>query len=91
MNEEQELIFGLRRWLIKGTKYINNRSFDDFIHDEMAFDATCFVVEMISEIATRLTIKINEYSTYIKSILKEIASELDEKIINDEAFQFFNY
>lgn len=36
-------------------------------------------------------IKINEYSTYIKSILKEIASELDEKIINDEAFQFFNY
>ena len=48
MNEEQELIFGLRRWLIKGTKYINNRSFDDFIHDEMAFDATCFVAEMSS-------------------------------------------
>ena len=36
-------------------------------------------------------IKIRDYSSYIKNTLKEIASELDEKIINDEAFQFFNY
>ena len=36
-------------------------------------------------------IKIDEYSNYIKSILKEYAAELDEKIINDEAFQFFDY
>ena len=36
-------------------------------------------------------IKIEEYSNYIKSILKEYAAELDEKIINDEAFHFFDY
>ncbi len=36
-------------------------------------------------------IKIEEYSNYIKSTLKDYAAELDEKIINDEAFQFFDY
>ena len=36
-------------------------------------------------------IKIEEYSNYIKSTLKDYAAELDEKIINDEAFQFFDH
>ena len=36
-------------------------------------------------------IKISDYHSYIKSTLKEFASELDNKIINDEAYQFFQY
>ena len=36
-------------------------------------------------------IKLPEYHSYIKNTLKEIASELDNKILNDEAYQFFQY
>ena len=36
-------------------------------------------------------IKLPEYHSYIKSTLKELASELDSKILNDEAYQFFQY
>ena len=36
-------------------------------------------------------IKLPEYHQYIKSTLKEFASELYSKILNDEAYQFFQY
>lgn len=36
-------------------------------------------------------IKINEYSGYIKKLVQNMASELDEKIINDEAYKFLKY
>ena len=36
-------------------------------------------------------IKINDYSNYIKKTLKELAGELDSKILNDEAYKFFKY
>ena len=36
-------------------------------------------------------IKISEYYPYIKTTLKEFASELDKQILNDEAYQFFQY
>jgi hypothetical protein len=36
-------------------------------------------------------IKLSEYPMYIKSNLKEAAAELDAQIVNDEAYQFFNY
>jgi len=40
---------------------------------------------------TNKIIKLSDYHTYIKSTLKEFASELDNKILNDEAYQFFQY
>ena len=40
---------------------------------------------------TNKLIKIKEYYPYIKSTLKEFASELDKQILNDEAYQFFQY
>ena len=36
-------------------------------------------------------IKLNEYINYVKNTMKEIAGELDEKIINDEAYKFLKY
>ena len=36
-------------------------------------------------------IKLGEYYSYIKTVLKEFASELDKQILNDEAYQFFQY
>ena len=40
---------------------------------------------------TNKIIKLSDYHQYIKATLKEIASELDSKILNDEAYQFFQY
>jgi len=40
---------------------------------------------------TNKFIKLNEYYPYIKTTLKEFASELDKQILNDEAYQFFQY
>ena len=36
-------------------------------------------------------IKINDYSNFIKNLVKGMATELDEKIINDEAYKFLKY
>ena len=40
---------------------------------------------------TNKIIKLSDYHSYIKTTLKEFASELDNKILNDEAYQFFQY
>ena len=40
---------------------------------------------------TNKLIKLSEYYPYIKTTLKELASELDKQILNDEAYQFFQY
>jgi len=40
---------------------------------------------------TNKIIKLQDYHQYIKTTLKEFASELDNKILNDEAYQFFQY
>ena len=51
MTYQEELIFGLVRWLIKGTKYLEK--YDDcnqLISDELRFDALSYVILMVSEI-----------------------------------------
>ena len=40
---------------------------------------------------TNKIIKLSDYHSYLKTTLKEFASELDNKILNDEAYQFFQY
>ncbi|MCQ2815818.1 MAG: hypothetical protein MJ252_00990 [archaeon] len=36
-------------------------------------------------------IKLSEYTNYIKEALRQTATELDDKITNDETYQFFSY
>ena len=36
-------------------------------------------------------VRLNSYSNYVKNLIKEMAKELDEKIINDEAYKFLKY
>ena len=36
-------------------------------------------------------VRLEDYPNYIKNALKDFATELDEKILNDEAYQFFQY
>lgn len=54
MNEENEYIYALKRYLNKVLKYKNKREMNEFINDEMAFDATLYCIEMISEISSIL-------------------------------------
>lgn len=54
MNEVEELIYGLKRWINKSIIYLDNRKAEDFFNDEKSFDATCYSILVISEIATTL-------------------------------------
>lgn len=54
MSLEEELIFGLYRYINKASRYVGNKSVDEFIHDEMAFDATCFAFDMIKYISEEI-------------------------------------
>lgn len=55
MTYQEELIFGLVRWLIKGTKYLEK--YDDcnnLVSDELRFDALSYVILMVSDISSRI-------------------------------------
>ena len=54
MTLEEELIFGLYRYMNKASRYIGTKNVDEFIHDEMAFDATCFAFYMINYISKEI-------------------------------------
>ena len=56
MTEEEELLFGLKRWIKKGMMYINDiPTLDDFLKNDLVFDACSFVIYTVSEIATRIS------------------------------------
>ena len=54
MNEKEELIFGLKRWLKKGVDYLKDKSPEELMKDELTFDALCFVFLMIKDITNRI-------------------------------------
>lgn len=54
MTQNEELIFGLKRWIKKGINYVGNYSLDEFIHDELRFDATCFCTEILRNILRKI-------------------------------------
>lgn len=62
MTENEELIFGLKRWLSKANIYCGYYTFDEFIKDDLVFDATCFCIETISDIGLKL---VKKYSSFI--------------------------
>ena len=53
MSEEQELIYGLYRYISKASQYVGTKSVEEFIHDEKSFDATCFCFYMIDNMVTK--------------------------------------
>lgn len=66
-----------------GASYICDKC-DEFLCDQ------CYKKKKHITHANKI-VKLKDYSSYVKNTLKEIATELDDKIINDEAFQFFSY
>lgn len=66
-----------------GASYICDKC-DEFLCDQ------CYKKKKHITHANKI-VKLKDYSSYVKNTLKEIATELDDKIINDEAYQFFSY
>ena len=80
MTYQEELIFGLVRWLIKGTKYVEK--YDDcnqLISDELRFDALSYVILMVSEIAGRIANEettVNKYNMVDFDELKDLKDDI---------------
>lgn len=54
MTYQEELIFGLKRWLKKGIDYLGNREMDEFFKDEKSFDASLYTILITSEIISKI-------------------------------------
>lgn len=79
MTYEEELIFGLQRWIVKAINYYDNRKFDDFLQDEKSFDATSYCFEVVNEIANEI-IKKKEIMEKYKEVDFTILAILKLKI-----------
>ncbi len=82
MTYNEELIFGLKRRIKKAIDYLASRKEDDFFKDEKSFDATCYSILVISEIASKIkdideikdkykNVNFNELSLIYERCLKE--------------------
>ncbi len=88
MNYQEELIFGLIRWMIKGTKYIEK--YDDaneVIGDELTFDALSYVILMVSDISKRVLAEDEILEKYKTVNFSELAN-LKNKIFVQDAIDY---
>lgn len=80
MTYQEELVFGLVRWLIKGTKYLEKYDdCNDLVSDELRFDALSYVILMISDISGRIVEEddiVNKYNMVDFEELKELKNEI---------------
>ena len=64
MSEQEELIFGLYRYINKASRYLGEKNVEEFIRDEKSFDATCFcfyMIDMIIKMIFKQPELINKY------------------------------
>lgn len=54
MTKEEELLFGLYRYINKASRYVGSKNESEFIKDEVSFDATCFAFYMIEYIGQEI-------------------------------------
>lgn len=84
MNEKEELLTGLKRWIFKANLYVKGYSFEQFLNDELVFDAVSYCIVVIDEISNKL---INEYKEVIdeeKNIdFNYLSSLKDNCFVND--------
>lgn len=68
MSEKEELLFGLKRWMYKATIYVGNYTDEEFLNDELVFDAVCYCLTVIDEITTNLLTKYKEVENEYKNV-----------------------
>lgn len=85
MSYEEELIFGLTRYLKKCFIYLDNRSFKDFFNDEKSFDATMYCFSIIEELASKINKIDSLKEKYSKIDFNELSS-LNKKILYEDNY-----
>ena len=90
MTEQEELIFGLKRWIYKALNYFNGFTFEDFINDELHFDAVSYCIEVISEISNKI-LKFNEIITKYKDVDFILLSKIKENIYYEDNINLSMY
>lgn len=84
MTEQEELIFGLHRYMSNARSYLGNNSASEIIKDHKSFDAICFCFIMIDEIIKTLLSKHQEIITLYPDIdFKKVATCKDRVFIGD--------
>ncbi len=82
MNKNEELIYGLKMWILKGINYINDLSLIDFCKDEMRLDATSYCLIEIASIAQEIS-NIDEITSKYEELdfneLKEVYNQCFEE------------
>lgn len=68
MSEKEELLYGLKVWLIKPSIYLSNYSLNELLDDELVLDAISFCIYMIDELVTNLVKKYPEIKEEYKNI-----------------------
>lgn len=83
MSYHEELIFGLKRWIKKAIDYLDNKEANDFFKDEKSFDATCYTILVISEIASKIK-EIEELKNQYKNINFDELSFIYDKCLKED-------
>lgn len=88
MTYQEELVFGLVRWLIKGTKYVSKYDeANEVINDELTFDALSFVILMVSDISKQILSEEEVIDKYQNVDFAELA-ELKNNIFVKDAIDY---
>lgn len=84
MTYQEELIFGLVRWLIKGTKYLEKYDeANDLIDDDLTFDALSYVILMVNDITKRILNEPEILEKYSMAEFEEISKIKDAVFVGD--------
>lgn len=75
MTRNEELIFGLKRWVYKTITYVGNLNDEEFFNNDLVFDACCYCIEVISEIGEFLA-KEEEIKLHYKDVNFEALKDL---------------
>jgi len=85
MNEKEELIFGLKRWIVKAINYAKGYDLATLLaKEEMRFDAICYCIFTISDIAKEIVNKYIELDEVYPGVNFKLVSELYTRCISNE-------
>lgn len=84
-DNQNELIFGLKRYIFKIKTYIGNQSEEEFFKNEMAFDASLYCLLTLSDIAFQIS-KDEKICSYYQGIDFEDISSIYKSAIHGDMF-----
>ena len=84
-DNQNELIFGLKRYIFKIKTYIGSQNEEEFFKNEMAFDASLYCLTTLSEIASQIS-KDEKICSYYQGIDFEDIAGIYKSAIHGDMF-----